>query len=69
MDLPDNIDYDNFLYKLIKFLPSDILVKSHQIVDEDFHARFSAISRTYEYRLLQKKNLFKIHYLTILDMI
>ena len=58
VDFPDDIDYDNFLYKFNQVLPSDILVKSHQIVDSDFHARFSAISRTYEYRLTQKKEPF-----------
>ena len=58
VDFPDDIDYNNFLYKFNQVLPSDILVKSHQIVDSDFHARFSAISRTYEYRLTQKKEPF-----------
>ena len=58
VDFPDDIDYDNFLYRFNQVLPSDILVKSHQIVDSDFHARFSAISRTYEYRLTQKKEPF-----------
>ena len=59
VDLPDNINYDNLLYNFNQILPSDILVKSHQFVDSDFHARFSAISRTYEYRLSQKKEPFQ----------
>ena len=59
VDFPYDIDYDNFLYKFNQILPSDILVKSHQIVDSDFHARFSAINRTYEYRLTQKKEPFQ----------
>ena len=59
VDLPENINYDNFLYKFNQILPSDILVKSHQIVSSDFNARFSAISRTYEYRLSKKKEPFQ----------
>ena len=59
LDISSDINYDNFLYKLNQILPSDILVKSYQIVDSDFHARFSAINRTYEYRLTQKKEPFQ----------
>ena len=32
-------------------LPPDILVKSVEVVPEDFHSRFSAKSRIYEYRI------------------
>ena len=42
-------------YALLKgtnsLLPSDILIKSVEKVPEDFHARFSAKSRIYEYRI------------------
>ena len=34
-------------------LPRDIAVLACEVVAEDFHARFSARSRTYEYRLLR----------------
>ena len=39
-------------------LPQEILIKSYEIKNPDFHARFSAISRTYEYRISQKKEPF-----------
>ncbi len=31
------------------YLPSDVKARWAQIIDEDFHARFSALSRTYQY--------------------
>lgn len=37
-----------------RFLPSDIAVSWAQAVDDDFHARFSAMSRTYRYVLLNR---------------
>lgn len=44
--------------KLNRFLPDDIAV--HQIipVKEDAHARFDALSRTYEYYIFTQKNVF-----------
>ncbi|MGQ1929688.1 tRNA pseudouridine(38-40) synthase TruA [Ornithobacterium rhinotracheale] len=45
--------------RLNRFLPDDIAV--HQIipVKEDAHARFDALSRTYEYYIFTKKNVFE----------
>ena len=37
------------------FLPSDILVKDIFHVDESFHARYSALDRTYRYIILNQK--------------
>ena len=59
VDLLDEVFDDDFLYKFNQILPGDILVKNQQIVASDFHARFSAISRTYQYRLTQKKEPFQ----------
>lgn len=36
-------------------LPSDIVVRSAELVDEDFHARISAKSKTYIYKLYYSK--------------
>ncbi len=36
------------------FLPSDILVKNIYHVDNDFHARYSAVDRTYRYIILNQ---------------
>ncbi|MBP7506095.1 MAG: tRNA pseudouridine synthase A, partial [Prolixibacteraceae bacterium] len=39
------------VYKLNRFLPEDISLISIKPVSADFHARFSALSRTYRYCL------------------
>lgn len=47
--------------KLNSLLPNDIAVERIGEVNEDMHARFSAKSRTYEYRITTEKNPFLIH--------
>lgn len=51
-------DIDQFQYKLNNLLPKDIA--THQIfqVRADAHARFDALSRSYEYVITQKKDAF-----------
>jgi len=44
--------------KLNNYLPEDIAIFDITPTNEDFHARFSAKSRTYEYILITKKNPF-----------
>lgn len=46
------------LYNLNAILPSDIVVKSLVIVEDEFHSRFSAISREYQYTISLTKNPF-----------
>ena len=43
--IADKLD---FIYKLNSFLPSDIAIKNLYLVKQDFHARFDAVSRTYQ---------------------
>ena len=57
VDISDQ-DFDSLLNRLNLMLPQEILIKSYEIKNPDFHARFSAISRTYEYRISQKKEPF-----------
>lgn len=40
---------------LNKYLPEDILVKSCETVDDRFHARLNAVSKTYEYVIATEK--------------
>ena len=57
-DLPETVATDDVPHILFKFnaiLPSDIAVYSLQPVDENLHARFSALSRTYHYRVSVRK--------------
>lgn len=46
------------LYKLNRMLPDDIVVTNVEEVTEDFHARFKAKSRAYEYVITLKKEAF-----------
>jgi tRNA pseudouridine38-40 synthase len=48
----------DFLHHLNCILPKDIAVQRITQVDPTQHARFAAVSRTYEYYLHQKKNPF-----------
>lgn len=59
----DNLHTDSsFLYHFNQFLPSDISVYRILSVKNDAHARFSAISRTYEYWICRRKNPFLKEY-------
>lgn len=49
--LPPMMDESGLLLYINKYLPEDIAVTSLSIVDERFHARLSAVSKTYRYRI------------------
>ena len=49
---------NNCVYKLNCILPADISVKNLYPVKPEAHARFSALSRTYEYRISKYKDPF-----------
>ncbi|MBL6446174.1 tRNA pseudouridine(38-40) synthase TruA [Fulvivirga sp. 29W222] len=57
-DLPENAAISNLRYKLNSFLPPDISINSICKVTDDAHARFTALSRSYEYRITQCKDPF-----------
>ena len=44
-------DLNKFRYSLNSLLPSDIHINKLEVVDDNFSARFSAVSKTYLYRL------------------
>jgi tRNA pseudouridine38-40 synthase len=50
---------DKLIYHLNCLLPADIAVYDILKVKSDAHARFSALSRTYQYRITRVKNPFK----------
>lgn len=60
IDLP--IDCQNLSYKLQKILPPSIAIIAIQPESNEFHARFSAISRSYIYRIIQNKDPFQSRY-------
>lgn len=49
---------DEHIHKLNTVLPNDIVIKSIKEVLENKHARFDAISRSYEYRILIGRDPF-----------
>lgn len=51
-DANDNIPSEKIPLAIAKYLPSDISMRSCEIVGNDFHARFSAKSKTYVYRVI-----------------
>ena len=51
----------NLIYKLNTVLPKDIAIQDIFEVGIEAHARFDAISRTYQYRISTRKNPFEIH--------
>jgi tRNA pseudouridine38-40 synthase len=60
-DLPEHaagIESTDFRDRLNIFLPADIVVFEIFAVAPDAHARFDALSRTYEYHIARQKNPF-----------
>jgi len=49
---------EKLVYHLNRFLPGDIAVQNIKKVNNDFHARFSAASRTYKYFISTVKDPF-----------
>ena len=56
------IDSDDALYKLNQIVGNQIVIHNISKVSTDFHARFDAKSRSYEYTLITNKNPFNLHY-------
>ncbi len=52
------VDSNELVFKLNRFLKNDISIYKIFNVANDKHARFSAKSRTYEYRVITRKNPF-----------
>ncbi|WP_372752431.1 tRNA pseudouridine(38-40) synthase TruA [Labilibaculum sp.] len=52
-------DGEKLCFKLNRFLSKDIAIHEIFRVDNDMHARFDAISRTYQYRITKEKNPFR----------
>ena len=56
--LNEIIEPEKLLYHLNRFLPDDIAIQKIKKVNSDFHARFSAVSRTYKYYISMVKDPF-----------
>ena len=51
-------DIEKLVYKLNRMMPASISVKRIFKVDENLHARFDAVSRTYQYHINYRKDPF-----------
>src|SRR5699024_8636348 len=56
---------ENWLNALNTFLPSDLVVRKVELVDDSFHARYSAVEKEYRYYVLntKEKDIFRRHYI------
>ncbi|GGI58198.1 tRNA pseudouridine(38-40) synthase TruA [Winogradskyella haliclonae] len=61
-DIDEIIDGDKLRFKLNSFLPKDIAIQSIFRVNDDAHARFHAIKRSYDYKIALKKEVFLFDY-------
>lgn len=61
LDMETDIAPDRFLHSLNALLPPDITANSIFAVAQTAHARFDAVSRSYEYRICHRKNPFLQH--------
>jgi len=57
-DIPEIKSLEKLIYNLNAFLPKDIAIHNIYKVNDDTHARFDAICRTYIYRISLVKNVF-----------
>jgi len=59
VQLPDDLDLNNFFNSINGIINNDIYIKSFEKVDDDFHARFSASFRSYQYYINNQYSPFK----------
>jgi tRNA pseudouridine38-40 synthase len=57
VDLPESLELTDLAYKLNRILDEDIRINQITIAPPAFHARFSALRRYYEYRILDKNKV------------
>ena len=58
-DTQKSFDKEKLKFRLNSFLPEDIAILDVRRVKQDAHARFDAVSRTYQYRMYLGKDPFR----------
>lgn len=61
-NLSENIDEHKFKHSLNSILPASIAIKELQLIDDNFHARFDALKRSYIYLVSDSKSPFYNNY-------
>jgi tRNA pseudouridine38-40 synthase len=59
VDLPENLELEDLAYKLNRILDEDVRINKIEIAPTAFHARFSALRRYYEYRILDENKVIQ----------
>lgn len=57
-DSDDELDTESLVFKLNQFLSKDLSIYSIRKTDNEFHARFGAINRSYKYIINTRKSVF-----------
>jgi tRNA pseudouridine38-40 synthase len=72
VDLPSGTDKEKLYLSINSMLPPDIVIPSIRQVVPDAHARYDAIERVYQYKIVRRKDPFKHgfawHFFKPLDM-
>jgi tRNA pseudouridine38-40 synthase len=59
VDVPETLLLDDLGYKLNRILDEDVRINAIEIAPPAFHARFSALRRYYEYRILDENKVIQ----------
>ena len=59
VDIPENIGLEDLAYKLNRILDEDIRINNIEVAPPAFHARFSALRRYYQYRILDENKVIQ----------
>ena len=59
VDLPETLELEDLVYKLNRILDEDVRINAIEIAPTAFHARFSALRRCYEYRILDENKVIQ----------
>ena len=59
VDLPESLELEDLAYKLNRILDEDVRINAIEIAPVAFHARFSALRRYYEYRILDENKVIQ----------
>jgi tRNA pseudouridine38-40 synthase len=59
VDVPEEMGLDDLGYKLNRILDEDVRINNIEIAPPAFHARFSALRRYYEYRILDENKVIQ----------
>lgn len=58
LDLQEDLEPGQLLFKANKMLPADVALVDVKAVKDEVHARFDAISRSYQYKIINQKDAF-----------